>query len=96
MIGFVTALLIVGVPVAHAQQSPSGPGGPPASGRLSQADFKMLTDIRIGAIKSALQLKPEQEKLWPTVEEAIRARAETRYRRLAALRERMGQSLPMS
>jgi hypothetical protein len=51
----------------------------------------MLTDIRVGVIKAALQLTPEQDKLWPAVEEAIRARAETRQRRLAALGERMGQ-----
>ncbi|MCG7394381.1 Spy/CpxP family protein refolding chaperone [Microvirga sp. ACRRW] len=51
----------------------------------------MLTDIRVGAIKAALQLTPDQEKLWPAVEEAIRARAETRYRRLATLGERMSQ-----
>jgi Spy/CpxP family protein refolding chaperone len=92
MIGVVAALFIVGAPVTHAQQATSGPGGTPESGRLSQADFKMLTDIRVGVIKAALQLTPEQEKLWPAVEEAIRARVETRYRRLAALRERMGQS----
>jgi hypothetical protein len=78
-------------PMAHAQQAASGPGSTPGSGRLSQADFKVLTDIRIGVIKAALQLTHEQEKLWPAVEEAIRARAETRYRRLVALRERLDQ-----
>lgn len=92
MIGVVAALFVIGVPLAHAQQATSGPGSTPDSGRLSQADFKVLTDIRVGVIKAALQLTPEQEKLWPAVEEAIRARAETRYRRLAALRERMGQA----
>ena len=91
MIGTVAALFIVGAPMAHAQQASSGPGGTPESGRLNQAEFKMLTDIRVGVIRAALQLTPEQEKLWPAVEEAIRARAETRYRRLAALGERMGQ-----
>jgi hypothetical protein len=91
MIGVVAALFVVGVPLAYAQQATSGPGSTPDSGRLSQADFKVLTDIRVGVIKAALQLTPEQEKLWPAVEEAIRARAETRYRRLAALGERMGQ-----
>jgi LTXXQ motif family protein len=91
MIGTVAALFIVGAPVAHAQQAASGPSGPPESGRLNQAEFKMLTDIRVGVIRAALQLSPDQEKLWPSVEEAIRARAETRYRRLAALRERMDQ-----
>ncbi len=92
MIGIIAALLIVGPHAAYAQQAPSGPARTPEAGRLSQADLKMLTDIRVGAIKAALQLTPDQEKLWPAVEEAIRARAETRYRRLAALGERMEQS----
>ncbi|MBB3018744.1 hypothetical protein FHR70_001798 [Microvirga lupini] len=92
MIGVMSALFIVGAPVAHGQQATSGATNSPESGRPSQADFKMLTDIRVGVIKAALQLTPDQEKLWPAVEEAIRARAETRYRRLAALGERLGQS----
>lgn len=92
MIGVVSALFIIGAPVAHGQQATSGAASSPESGRLSQADFKMLTDIRVGVVKAALQLTPEQEKLWPAVEEAIRARAETRYRRLAAARERLDQT----
>jgi hypothetical protein len=92
MIGFVAALFIVGAPLAHAQQATTSPGGPPDHGRLNPAEFKMLTDIRVGVIKAALQLTPEQEKLWPAVDEAIRARAETRYRRLAARGERMDQA----
>jgi hypothetical protein len=91
MISTVAALFIVGAPMALAQQATSGSGSPSDSGRLNQAEFKMLTDIRVGVIRAALQLTPEQEKLWPAVEEAIRARAETRYRRLAALGERMDQ-----
>jgi hypothetical protein len=42
-------------------------------------------------VKAALQLTPEQEKLWPPVEEAIRARAETRYQRIAAIAQRRSQ-----
>ena len=91
MIGAVMAMFIVGAPVGHAQQAPSGPGGTPESGRLSQAEFKILTDIRVGVIKAALQLTPEQEKRWPAVEEAIRARAEARYGRLADLKDRIGR-----
>ena len=91
MIGTVAALFIAVAPIAHAQQAAPVPGGTPDTGRLNQAEFKMLTDIRVGVIKAALQLTSEQEKLWPAVEEAIRARAETRQRRLAALGERMGQ-----
>jgi hypothetical protein len=92
MISAVAALFIVGAPIAHAQQASPGPGRPPEIGQLTQAEFKMLTDVRVGVIRAALQLLPEQEKLWPAVEEAIRARAETRYRRLAALRERLEQA----
>jgi hypothetical protein len=91
MISTVAALFIVGPLMAQAQQASSGLGSPPENGRLTQAEFKMLTDVRVGVIRAALQLLPEQEKLWPAVDEAIRARAETRYRRLAVLRERLDQ-----
>jgi len=52
--------------------------------RLSQADVSSLTDLRITLIKSALQLTPDQEKLWPPVEDAIRSRAQDREQRLDA------------
>ena len=57
----------------------------------SQTNFKVLTDARIGIVKAALQLTPEQEKLWPPVEEAIRARAEARYNRMVAVQGKLGQ-----
>ena len=50
-----------------------------------------MTDARIGIVKAVLQLTPEQAKYWPAVEEAIRARAQTRYQRIAAVAERLGQ-----
>jgi LTXXQ motif family protein len=90
MIGTVAALFIVGAPIAHAQQPTSAPATP-ESGRLNPAEFKVLTDIRIGVIRAALQLTPDQEKLWPAIDEAIRARAEMRLRRLSTLEGRMGQ-----
>jgi hypothetical protein len=34
---------------------------------------------------------PEQEKLWPPVEEAIRARAQARYDRMVAVAGKLGQ-----
>jgi len=83
VIGLLTALFVAGFSPAHAQDaSPQIP---------SQADFKALTDARIAVVKAALQLTPEQEKLWPPVEEAIRARAETRYQRITAIAQRRGQ-----
>ena len=57
----------------------------------SPTDIKVLTDARIGIVKAALQLTPEQEKLWPPVEEAIRARADARYQRIAAIAQRRSQ-----
>jgi len=44
-----------------------------------------LTDARIGIVKAALQLTPEQAKYWPAAEEAIRTRAIGREIPLAAL-----------
>jgi hypothetical protein len=41
-----------------------------------------VTDARINLVKSALQLTPEQEKHWPAIEAAIRARAKDRQTRI--------------
>src|SRR5918997_4546931 len=89
-IGVVTALFIVGTPMAYAQ-STSGAGEVHDNGRLNQTEFKILTDARVGMVKVALQLTPEQQQYWPSVDDAIRARSEARYRRLSAFEERMGQ-----
>jgi hypothetical protein len=62
--------------------------------RLTPSDLNALTDARIGMVKAALQLTPEQQKFWPPIEEAIRARAETRIHRIAQLKslaEQAGQ-----
>ena len=58
---------------------------------LSQTEFKILADTRVAAVKIALQLTPEQQKSWPAIEDAIRARAEARYRWLTGLEERVAQ-----
>ena len=82
-IGLLTALFVAGFPLAYAQDaSPQVP---------SQTDFKVLTDARIGIVKAALQLTPEQEKLWPPVEAAIRARAQARYDRMVAVAGKLGE-----
>jgi hypothetical protein len=62
--------------------------------RLTPSDLNALTDARIGMVKAALQLTPEQQKFWPPIEEAIRARAETRIHHIAQLKslaEQAGQ-----
>ena len=80
-----TALFLTASPIAHAQ-TPS----PATPERLNAADRNTLTDMRIDLTKAALQLTPDQEKYWPAVESAIRARTEDRKARLAKISETVG------
>ena len=73
-----TALFLTASPIAHAQTSQTSSAAPE---RLNAADRNTLTDMRIDLVKAALQLTPDQEKYWPAVESAIRARAEDRKAR---------------
>lgn len=85
-----TAVLITASPLAYAEDTSSKTVG---MTHPSAADLKSLTDARVEVIKAALQLKPDQEKYWPAVEEAIRARAKNRQARLeqvAELRDSIG------
>jgi hypothetical protein len=65
---------------AQAPAPTTSPKGGP-----SPQDLAALTDTRVELVKAALQMRPEQEKLWAPVEEAIRARAGARQARLAKL-----------
>jgi LTXXQ motif family protein len=82
----VTALFVTASPLAHAQ-TPS----PVASMPVTATDWGMMTDARVEIVKAALQLTPDQEKYWPAIEDAIRARAEHRQARLAAVATRIGE-----
>ena len=89
-----TALVIAASPLAYAAETSSTVG----MQHLSAADLNALTDVRVNTIKAALQLTPDQEKYWPAVEEAIRARAknqQARFERVAELRDSMRDSSPM-
>ncbi|MGC1642191.1 MAG: Spy/CpxP family protein refolding chaperone, partial [Pseudolabrys sp.] len=86
------ALLVAASPLAHAQTpSAATEDRLKTSERLSQTDRNALTDLRIDLVKGALQLTPEQQKYWPPVENAIRARAEDRRDRFAKIAETMGK-----
>ena len=85
VIGVLTFLFVAGSSLAYAQES-----APPIP---SQANFKALTDARVGIVKATLQLTPEQEKLWAPVEEAIRARAQARYDRMVAVAGKQGREV---
>jgi hypothetical protein len=77
------ALLMTTSSLAYAAETSSTVG----MRQPSAADLNSLTDMRVGVVKAALQLTPDQEKLWPPVEEAIRARAKNRWARLDRLAE---------
>jgi hypothetical protein len=81
-----TALFLTASPAALAQTPSSA-----TQERLSAADQNTLTDMRVDLVKAALQLTPEQEKLWPRVESAIRTTAEDRKARVAKVRETVGK-----
>jgi hypothetical protein len=81
-----TALFLAASPVAIAQTT-----SPATQERLSPAEQNQLTDMRIDLVKAALQLTPEQEKLWPRVESAIRSNVEDRGARIAKVRETVGK-----
>ena len=80
-------LFVTASPIALAQTPPSPV---PLEQRLSPVDQNSLTDMRVDLVKAALQLTPEQEKLWPPVESAIRSNAEDRRGRIAKIQETVG------
>jgi LTXXQ motif family protein len=80
------ALFVTASPIAYAQTPSAATPEKP-----TLADRNVLTDLRIDLVKGALQLTPEQQKLWPPVESAIRARAEDRRARLAKIAETVGK-----
>jgi LTXXQ motif family protein len=74
---------------AYAQQ-------PSHQGHAGQtpSDVQALIDARIGLVKAALQLTPDQARYWQPLEQAMRERAGARVQRIAKLRalaEQAGQ-----
>ena len=84
-----TALFLIASSTANAQSAQTA--SPASTERLNATDRNSLTDMRIDLVKAALQLTPDQEKLWPPVENAIRARAEDRKARVAKIQETVGR-----
>ena len=74
-----TAFLLVGIQLAYAQDRELE--------QATAADVETLTAARINIVKSALQLTPDQEKLWPALEEAMRARANDREARIERIKK---------
>ena len=88
------AALFVTASSSGYAQAPAGYAQAPAPGareRLSAADLGALTDARINIVKTALQLTPDQEKYWPAIEDAIRARAKDRAARITTAAARANE-----
>jgi hypothetical protein len=66
------------------EQAHRGHGQP----RPSPEVIQRMIDGRLAGVKAALRLTPDQEKLWPAVENAIRANANERMQ----LRQQMRQA----
>src|SRR3974390_2020469 len=92
----VTALFVTASPLAYAQ-APAERAMERLSAleHLSAADRAKVTDERIDLVKAALQLTPDQEKYWPAIEQAIRARAKDRQARLAEIATEFGDRSPI-
>src|SRR5216684_4513179 len=70
----VAALAIAGSTVVYAQHRPWSHDHV----RMNPEDRAAFTDARIAAVKAGLKLTPDQEKLWPPVEAAVRDLAKLR------------------
>src|SRR5258706_15561825 len=64
----IAALAIAGSTAVYAQHRPWSH----EHMRMSPEDRAAFTDARIAAVKAGLKLTPDQEKLWPPVEAAVR------------------------
>jgi LTXXQ motif family protein len=76
----VAALAIAGSTVVYAQHRPWFY----EHARLSAEDRAAFADARIAAVHAGLKLTPDQEKLWPPVESAVRDFAKMRIDRAMA------------
>lgn len=65
----VAALVLAGSTAAYAQPWSWGHRDHP---RISSEDRAAFADARIAAVRAGLKLSPDQDKLWPPVETAVR------------------------
>jgi len=79
-----TALVLAGSTAAYAQYRPWSHHG---HSRFSTEDRAAFADAKIAAVKAGLKLTPDQEKLWPPLEAAVRDFAKLRIDRANARME---------
>lgn len=91
----VATLMVAGIGLAAAQPRPAtapqmGTTGATTMDKTTGAvDWNQLRDARVAIVKTALQLKPDQQQYWPALEQAIRTRSENREHRLQEMRARL-------
>src|ERR1700761_2559809 len=76
----IAVLAIAGTTVVYAQHRPWFQ----EHMRINPEDRAALTDARIAAVHAGLKLSPDQEKLWPPLESAVRDFAKLRMDRANA------------
>jgi hypothetical protein len=91
----IAALAIAGSTAVYAQHRPWFHH----HARMSPEDRAAFADARIAAVKAGLKLTPDQDKLWPPVESAVRDFAKLRIdranaRMTAALDDKRGSQTP--
>jgi zinc resistance-associated protein len=91
-----TGLVLATGALAHGSgdMMRSGRMGHPGMGKMGQfspEDLEAFTDARIAALHAGLKLSPDQDKLWPLIEEAIRTLVRQRRDQRRAWRDRQGQ-----
>jgi hypothetical protein len=80
VVGLAAVLCVAGAAYAQEASRAGQPG-------LTAGEVHALTDARIGLVKAALQLTPDQARFWPPIEQAIRERAQGRGQRIARLKQ---------
>ena len=87
-VAVITTALVASASLAYAQSGQT-------VGKVSATAATALTDARVDLTKAALQLTADQEKFWPPIEQAIRARAKDRQARLADISSEFGDRSPI-
>ena len=75
MIALVGSGIVLAAFNGHAEQFPANVPAGTEKHVFSPADRAAFLDARIAALHAGLTLSPEQEKLWPAVESALRTAA---------------------
>src|SRR5208337_4994652 len=85
------ALSIGAFAFAPAMAAPGESSGPPGAEQMQHLarDHEALLDAGVAGLKAGLKLTPDQEKLWPPFEAAVRDAAKMRMERMKAMMQRL-------